>query len=290
MHSSGMRIILIHPRVPAQTTFERIGRSHLPPLGLLYIASALMRAGHQVKVLDLNLPQPEDLASFICAHQPDLVGLGSLSPAFDGMARLAQDLRDRLPPGTPLIAGGADVTTSAARYQRLDCFDALFVGEAEYTLPSFCASWPTIPDELGIIPRGADTRRFRRPPMVSPDHVPFPARHLLPVKNYRGGPAFKRQLHSTSIFTHRGCPYSCTFCEKGVHIGPMRFRSAESILEEVRQVKRDHGITDIRFIDDVFMVNRKVLDQFLELVLRSGEKFKWLCTARVDHMREPLLR
>ena len=286
-----MNVTLIHPRVPAASTFERLGRSHIPPLGVLYLASALEREGHRVTVLDLNLdPAGHDFARRVASQRPDLVGMSSLAPAYGGASALALELRRVLPDGTGLVVGGADATTDPGRYVRLGCFDAVLVGEAEQTLPALCAAWPAVPHMAGIIPAGTDPASVARAPLVDPDAAPLPARHLLPMRRYRGGPAFKRGRHTTSVFSHRGCPYTCTFCEKGVHDGPMRYRSAEGILEEVRRIRRDQEIHDIRFIDDVFMVNRKVLESFLELVLSSGERFSWMCTARVDHLEEALLR
>jgi radical SAM superfamily enzyme YgiQ (UPF0313 family) len=120
------------------------------------------------------------------------------------------------------------------------------------------------------------------PEKIDPNQTPFPARHLLPIKKYRGGPAYKGSRYSTSIFSHRGCPYHCTFCEKGVHGGKMRLRSAQNIFEEIQHVKNQFGIQDFRFIDDVFTVNRTILNDFCDRVIQSGEPIKWMCCGRVD--------
>ena len=289
--ASGLLVTLIHPGAPIKSAFERLGRSDLPPLGILYLASSLLKAGHRVRVHDVNLEGLDSgLVERVCAGRPQVVGLGTLAPAWSRVVTLARQLRRRLPASTLLVAGGPDATTRTARYAELGCFDAILVGEAEQTMVRLCEAYPEIPKMAGVLPAGEPAEAVEMPPQVTPDAVPFPARHLLPMKRYRGGPAFKLGRHSTSIFTHRGCPYQCTFCEKGVHEGPVRLRSAESILEEVRRVRRDQEIHDIRFIDDVFMINPTILDQFLELVLSSGERFQWLSTARVDLISEKLLR
>ena len=289
---SSLVVTLIRPGAPIKSAFERLGRSDLPPLGILYIASTLLEAGHRVRVYDVNLEGLDGLVERVCAgaERPHIVGIGTLAPAFARVEELAKKLRRRLPADSLLVAGGPDATTRTARYQALGCFDAVLVGEAEQTMALLCEAYPEVPRAAGVLPAGDDPATASMPPQIDPDRVPFPARHLLPLTRYRGGPAFKRGRHSTSIFTHRGCPYQCTFCEKGVHEGPVRLRSAESVLEEVRRIRRDHQIHDIRFIDDVFMINPTILDQFLELVLSSGERFHWLSTARVDLITEPLLR
>lgn len=286
----GLRVVLIQPGAPVRNAFERQGRSNLPPLGLLYLAAALEQAGHQVRVIDLHLPgEDRSLVERVCAGAPQVVGLSTLAPALPLVQRLAHQLRRRLPRQTLLLAGGPDATTRPGLYADLGCFDAIMVGEAEQTLVQLCQAWPEVPRMRGVLVPGDPLDLLQRPAKVDPNAVPLPARHLLPLARYRGGPAFKRQRRSTSLFTHRGCSYSCTFCEKGVHDGPVRYRSAEGILEEVRRIQRDHGICDIRFIDDVFLLNQRRVHQFLDLVLSSGERFSWISTARADLLTEPLL-
>src|SRR3989339_371364 len=48
-----MKIILIHPQL------KKYEQPKLPPLGLLSIAAVLEKAGHQVKILDLNVTPEE---------------------------------------------------------------------------------------------------------------------------------------------------------------------------------------------------------------------------------------
>ncbi len=271
------RIALIHPAAPAASAFDRLGRSSIPPLGLLYLAAALEQAGHSVRVFDLALPRHDrQLLAELRSFAPDLVGLGTLAPAYDQVRALAERLRTALPAAT-LIAGGADATTRTDLYQPL--FDTVFVGEAEQTLVDYCAS-----------AEPPAQRMIRSTARVVPDEAPFPARHLLPLKEYHGGPAYKRRRHSTSIFTHRGCPYHCAFCEKGVHDGPIRLRSAGSIFAEIGEIRRVHGIHDLRFVDDVLLCNHVVVRELCELVLRAGERFSWMCCGRVDLLDDGLLR
>ncbi len=286
---NSLRVALINPTLPPQSVFEQLGRSDLPPLGLLYLAAALEREGHVVRVYDLNLDSHRaGIVDDVAAWSPDLVGLSTMAPAFDTTNDLAHTMRQRLGDAVKIVAGGADATIRPGAYLDHGGFDAVFVGEAEETLVTACRQWPDFSAAVGIATK--DESVAVHPRKIDPDSAPFPARHLLPLKEYRGGPAYKRRRFSTGIFTHRGCPYECRFCEKAVHDGPIRFRSAESILEEVRRIRRDHDIHDLRFIDDVLMCNRVVLRRFIALIRESDERFDWLCTGRVDLMEESLLR
>jgi len=278
---SGLDITLVHPEVPPENAFERLGRSDLPPLGILYVAAALERAGHRVRVVDLNLGgYGDDRVHRLLEPRPDVIGLGTLAPALDATLALARRLRERSGGRTKLIAGGADATIRTDHYVRSRLFDAVVVGEAERSMPALLDGWPKLGATAGVLLPGDTDLQWTMP--TQPDDAPLPARHLLPLREYRGGPAYKRLQHSTSIFTHRGCPFHCSFCEQSVHEGPVRYRSAEGVLEEVRRIRTDHGIRDIRFIDDVFTSNRDLLHAFLDLVLASGDRFFWLTTGRVD--------
>jgi radical SAM superfamily enzyme YgiQ (UPF0313 family) len=75
-----------------------------------------------------------------------------------------------------------------------------------------------------------------------------------------------------------------------VHPGKIRFRSPQSIFEEIREIRTNFDIHDIRFVDDVFTVNQRIVSEFLDLVLSKGESFDWMCCGRVDRIDEPTLR
>ena len=53
-----------------------------PPLGLLTIAAPLLQAGHNVKVINLNLKNrlSHDIDDFIREFKPDFVGITSTTP------------------------------------------------------------------------------------------------------------------------------------------------------------------------------------------------------------------
>ena len=126
-----------------------------------------------------------------------------------------------------------------------------------------------------------------RPFIRDLDDLPLPRHDLLPLHRYRApmvrGPyAF--------VVTSRGCPAGCRFCIKHVTNGSaVRFRSPESVLEEIAQLVT-LGVREVHMYADLFTVNREQVVGICEGLLSRGLKIRWMCNSRVDFVDEELLR
>ena len=133
---------------------------------------------------------------------------------------------------------------------------------------------------------GSVTANPDRPFIRDLDGLPLPRHDLLPLERYRAplvsGPyAF--------VVTSRGCPAGCRFCIKHVSYGnSVRFRSPESVLEEIEQLL-GLGVRAINMYADLFTVNRDHVAGICEGILARGLKLRWTCNSRVDFVDEALL-
>ena len=68
--------------------------------------------------------------------------------------------------------------------------------------------------------------------------------------------AFKRKI--STILSNRGCRAQCTFCSvrnfNGVGV---RRRTIDSVIEELKILKFEHGIDHIMWLDDDFYIIEK---------------------------------
>jgi radical SAM superfamily enzyme YgiQ (UPF0313 family) len=90
----------------------------------------------------------------------------------------------------------------------------------------------------------------------------------------------------------RGCPFRCSFCFRLLG-EQVRFRSLESVMQEMKRDRDVFGARQFFFQDETFTVDRERTVQFCEAVLRSGLRrdTDWICETRVDAVdRELLLR
>jgi radical SAM superfamily enzyme YgiQ (UPF0313 family) len=114
------------------------------------------------------------------------------------------------------------------------------------------------------------------------DEIPMPARHLLNNKLYIS-PETGNPL--TVIHGNRGCPAACIFCPAGVLTDfTVRYRSPESIIRELKDCVKTHGIREFLFHGDTFTINKKWLLKLCQLIRDEKLDIHWGCNSRVDTM------
>ncbi|MFB9505178.1 B12-binding domain-containing radical SAM protein [Streptomyces aurantiacus] len=90
-----------------------------------------------------------------------------------------------------------------------------------------------------------------------------------------------------NIVGSRGCPYNCTFCGAAWTANPdvkIRVRSPENIIGELDQLHDEYGVTAFRFVDDLFLGVRDVIEEHTEAFAqhRVGERYVWDATGRIN--------
>jgi len=92
---------------------------------------------------------------------------------------------------------------------------------------------------------------------------------------------------ATTVFTTRGCPFSCEFCSNAVFGISYRERSPENVVDEVEQALY-FGYDRIHFADDVFTLNRERVLRICDEIRKRDLRFKWECLGRVDSIDEEI--
>ena len=136
-----------------------------------------------------------------------------------------------------------------------------------------------------------------RPVIEDLDTLPFPARHLLPMKEFFEAAKkipISGNLKKPSIrmLTTRGCPYGCVFCSNHIIMGrKWRARSAENVVAEIEQIVKTYGKHQIDFLDDNIAFNRERLVNICNLLIEKRLNVEW-CTpngVRADALDSQLL-
>lgn len=95
------------------------------------------------------------------------------------------------------------------------------------------------------------------------------------------------------IFTSFGCPYKCTFCNIcTVFSKKVIYRDLYKVIEEIKlikKIKKNRKFTLI-IIDEAFVINRKRVIRFCNLLRVEKLNVSWICFGRIDRIDDELLR
>ncbi len=268
-------------------------RGYNPPLGLLYLAGYLeAHSSHEVGVIDSQVEELtyDGLKSRIAAFAPDVVGLTAMTMTLIDVLKTARAVKEARP-GAVVVLGGPHVHLFPEETINLEDVHFLVLGEGEEAFKDLLDS---IDDrrKLRAVPglvfreNGRTVNTGARPAIEDLDSLPFPARHLVPFKKYSS--ILARGDCVTTVFTSRGCPFKCTFCDRP-HLGKrFRARSPKNVVDELEQCVR-MGISEFLVYDDTFTVDRARVTEICDEIIRRGLDIAFDIRARVDTVDDAML-
>ncbi len=310
-----MKVQLLTPLLQ-KSAWEDDINTKWPPLGLLYIASSLEAQGHQCNLIERrriihdrprteeNLAEVDEvMMKEILAFRPDVIAVTSMTfhimDAYRACERIKRDL-----PDCEIIIGGSHPTAMPERtLDECPAIDVVAKGEGEELMLQFCDGETPREEIQGLYLRnggpGGVTFTGIRPTVDDVTAVPWPALHLVDRDFYfeRSSQLFRGfYLRGTTMFTSRGCPFRCAFCQapqiadsnEGKFV---RSRDAADVVAEVNHLIDEYQVEGIYFSDDVFTVHRSRVEEVCNAFIESGisEKIVWCCNVRVDLVDQDLL-
>lgn len=294
------KILFIHPLgvnwIPGEKDMSRIANI-MAPTGLLNLAAWVDRHGHGSAIHDCYAyPGRDDkIVDFLEREQPEFIGFSTTTSSFLDGVRIAARCKKLLPQAKTVFGG---VHVSALRENLLKTHpevDYGVVGEGEKPFLSLIESGERNLESIpGLIFRKNGSVIFNgvQKQLIDMDKLPFPAyqkldgfpkSYQLPIFNYPKAP-------NATVVTSRGCPYSCSYCDRSVFGKSYRYNSAPYVLDLLSRLQRGYGIKHVNIYDDNFTLVRKRVLEFCELKLRSGLKMTFNCAARAEHVDSELLK
>ena len=106
-----------------------------------------------------------------------------------------------------------------------------------------------------------------------------------------------RDASTKSFIFSRGCPFRCSFCFNNVYArmfknkgGYLRFRSPESVIKEILEVKQKWGLEWVQFHDSTFNSVYKYSEKFLEEYIANKDMLPgFICNVRADNLDNHLV-
>jgi len=269
-------ILLIQPPV----SFKERVLSQIPDcpnLGLLYLASSLIKEGFKVKYLDVSDYRLglNDVKDLIDKENIKIVGITAMTQNIKGAVQLAKFLKENSCKAK-IILGGPHMSADNTLVERYPYFDIGIGGEGEITLPKVVKDLINGNEVKGFI-------RGQTP--LNLDTLPFPARNIVDYEAY-----FKRGSWASAIFATRGCPYHCNFCSIPAIDKKVRFRSPQLIAEEIKECVNLTGRKAVIFCDDALTIDKKFVYSLCEHIMKLPFKIIWEAQSRINYVDKPLLK
>jgi len=258
-------------------------------LGIGYLGAMLEREQLPVELADERIENDQSMKAAI--ERNDIIGFSALTPNIRRSIAWAKYAKEQ---GKTTIMGGPHASVDQGVFLDSGHFDFVLKGEAEYTLPQFVKAFEGNDEAaLSEIPGLAAARDGElwidnpAPPLIKKlDEIPMPSRHLLPMESY-----FKNNPeHLIYIFTTRGCPFKCIFCQKELTGRGFRVRSTEAIVDELEHIIKTYDPGVILFVDEILTLRKKRIHEMCDEILRRGLKFEWVANTRADCVDYPLLK
>jgi anaerobic magnesium-protoporphyrin IX monomethyl ester cyclase len=276
-----MRVCLIFP----QSTFLE-DPMVFPPLGLWWLWSILEQAGHEVSFVDMsehNL-KPADIPRGF-----DVYMVSGTSPQGREIRRLGIEFQRR---GVPAVLGGPHATNYPRSSRKYYPFVVRREGEqAVLKAISLIESGmfvECLSDQDIVGSNNGDTAALRKyqegiieaPFIGDLGTIPIPNRSYAHHYHYFLADEKGNPHRATSMFTSRGCPKRCDFCDSpNLWSRAVRYTPMPSLIEEFQQI-RDLGFGAVQFYDDILPINPRRVTEMCGHLKWFG--LLWRCFCRVD--------
>jgi anaerobic magnesium-protoporphyrin IX monomethyl ester cyclase len=289
-------ILLLTTILPEKSPWGMAGK--LVPLGLAYVAVALEKSGFQVEIYDnYLLGQPiETVKAEIRKRQPEIVGITCSSLTYSRCVEMAKAAKEAYPP-CKVVVGGPHASYMPETLLEHSEVDFVVVGEGEAAMIQLAASIQrgdskpvsaAIPGVACTI--NGEAHKTPQQYITDLDALPFPARHLLPMKMYDRILPYIDTKPVDTMSILRGCPYQCAYCETRKLWGTScRAFSPQRVVDEIKDLVNNYGTRGIYFVGDNFTINKNRTIELCQKIKENRFDLKWTCETRADLVNKEVL-
>jgi anaerobic magnesium-protoporphyrin IX monomethyl ester cyclase len=265
-----MKFALVNPRWSFEgSTYFGCPEPHFP-IELLCAQQTLRKAGHDVLLIDALMESlaPPEVGSRLAAFGEDFLVVPT-APSYlfwrcpQPELRVPRQWIAALGRASVKVAIGPHGSATPRTTLEKTGADVILRGEPDQSLPLLPASpWETVPGcawrgKDGVFHLGQGLGAADMHALGPLDYSEYPVElHTHKHHVFPGHGGDHLRLGAEVEFA-RGCPYSCTFCNKTLFRNKFRERDLSAVLAEIDQLIA-RGVQYIYFIDEIFGVGKQV--------------------------------
>ena len=291
-----MKILLTHGYFLNDDPKERIIMKPYAPLGILYVSSYLERKGFSNEVFDTTFSTMQELQKYLLEFMPDVAAIYVNLMTKLNVLEIIKFIKSNLYQ-TKIVLGGPEIRYNAKDFLNFGA-DYLVIGEGEET--SFELLWALNEKRFNEINNIAGLGfknhsneivfTSEREKLKEVDSLPFPSRDKINLQLYLNAWKERHGENAISISTMRGCPYTCKWCSRAVYGLSYRRRSPQNVCDELDLLQKEYNPDTLWFVDDVFTISHKWLNDFNNVLKERSLKIKYECITRADRLNEEVIK
>ncbi|MES2515722.1 MAG: radical SAM protein [Bacteroidota bacterium] len=301
-----MKILFTHGYFLSEDPKElQIMRPYVP-LGILYISSFIEKHGFENEVFDSTFSTLDKLKENLLDQKPDVIAIYTNLMTKLNVLKIIKFIRSQNTLShTKVILGGPEVRNHTENFLNYGG-DFIIIGEGEETTLELIQFLNTTTDlslraksrsdalssikGIAYLENGKVITTPERALIKDVNTLPFPNRQKIDFTPYLNGWKNHHGYSMMSVNTMRGCPYTCKWCSRAVYGGTYRRRSPQLVAQEMKQIKDIYNPDMIWFVDDVFTIHHKWLNEFAEEVKKQGAGIPYEIISRADRLNEEVIK
>jgi anaerobic magnesium-protoporphyrin IX monomethyl ester cyclase len=281
-------ILLTHGYFLHEDAKEQQIMKPYPPLGLLYLAAFLKRAGFSVDLYDSTLGNRAELKKHLAEASGGVLGIYTNLITRASVLDIAAYAKTQ---GWTVVLGGPEAANYPSEYLSNGA-DVVVFGEGEAALANLLTvlshrDATRLHDVAGIAFRDGSGQVVTSPPqeqVADIDSLPWPERSMVDIPEYVNIWRKHHGMGSVNLITARGCPYKCRWCSHAVFGYSHRRRSHVDCAAEVEAIYETYHPDQVWYADDVFTINHAWLHAYAGELKRRNLKLPFETISRADRM------
>src|SRR6202451_2796947 len=253
------------------------------PLGILAVATPLIRAGYQICLIDSTITPNykkrvlEEVRDALCLGISLVTG-----PMIRETVEIARAIKE-WNPEFPIILGGWHPSLLPTQTLQAPYIDYVVRGQGEDSLLELVnhIEKGSAPDFVAGIGFKRDNKLVFTPerPLKPLVDMPPKAYHLADFDAYERLCGKRWAMYTSSL----ACPFNCAYCTNaGVYGRKWNALPAEQFVEETVDLSRRYGLEMLWVVDDNFLVDLDRARDIAEGLVRVGSQFQWSIQATTN--------
>ena len=291
-----MSVILTHGYFLHEDEKEKAIMRPYPPLGILYLSGYLKDKNVNHQVFDSTFSSEEEWINNAIEQQPGLIAFYTNLMTKVKILHLIERLKKiESLSETKFLLGGPDVTYNIENYIKYGA-DFLVIGEGEETFHETILEFESEKEYEkinGLVFKNREGEIVKNPPRIKIKNVnelSVPNRDAIDLSNYLDVWKEHHGKSTLNISTQRGCPYTCKWCSTAVYGQSYRRRTPKLVVDEIIELKEKYNPDALWFVDDVFTVSHKWLDEFHQEMTSRNVSIEFECITRAERLNEDVLQ